>query len=87
MKVMIVLAALMMVPTMAYFQTQRFEGELQGELRSAVEGILAEAGVRDAEVRVEWQDVTIGGVVDSAVARESVVEQVKGLAGHKQPSV
>lgn len=81
MKRFVVLAALLLVPTMAYFQTQWFESGLQGELQAEVEVVLADEGVEDALVRMEWRDATISGMVGSSVQREAVEEGVNALDG------
>ena len=81
MKGFVVLAALLLVPTVAYFQTQRFESGLQGELQERVEVALEEGGVEDPVARLEWRDATISGLVESSVQREAVAVAVESIEG------
>lgn len=81
MKGFVVLAALLLVPTMAYFQTQCFERELQGELQAGLETLLAEGGVQDARVGTDWLDATISGMVGAIGQRESLAEMVEARDG------
>lgn len=72
----VILAALLLVPTMASFQKFRFEGDLQGRLVAEVLEKLETGGVEGAEVRLDWLDVTIDGMVSDEEVRDRMAERV-----------
>jgi outer membrane protein OmpA-like peptidoglycan-associated protein len=79
------LAALLMVPSVAYFQKLHFEGRRQEGLAARVAEVLADEGVRNAGVRMEWLDATIEGEVESEERRLEVAEAVEWIRGVRVP--
>lgn len=81
MKGFVLLAALLLVPSAAYFQKLRFEGELQAKLRTGIRSDLEAAGVQDAEVTMDWLDVTMSGVAPSEDLRKLLPIKTTGRPG------
>lgn len=81
MKKYVFLAALLLVPSMAYFQKMRFESELQQELLAGIRADLEAEGVEGAEVRMDWLDATIEGVVADESVRVGVPLKVAARPG------
>ncbi len=81
----VVLAILLLIPSMAYFQKQRFESSLQPRLREAAMEILKEEKVEGAAVRMEYLDAVISGRVGSEERREAVAARVDSLPGLRVP--
>ncbi|NNC88078.1 MAG: OmpA family protein [Akkermansiaceae bacterium] len=79
------LTALLLVPSMAYFQKLAFEGTLRDRLRAQVEAVLASEGVEGATVRMTWLDATIAGNVESEARRLEVAEVVDRVRGVRLP--
>ena len=80
-KSFVVLAILLLIPSIGYFHRQIFLSELKPRLESQVEGILKEEGVVDPGVRLDYLDAFISGAVDSDAQRARVVARVDGLSG------
>ena len=81
MKSFVVLAILLLIPSIGYFHRQIFLSELKPRLESQVEGILKEEGVVDPGVRLDYLDAIISGAVDSDAQRARLVARVDALSG------
>lgn len=81
----VVLAILLLIPTIGYFQKQHFVNHLQPKLRVAVEDILEEEGVENPSVRMTYLDAVIGGRVENDAQRNAVAVRVNSLAGVRVP--
>ena len=81
MKSFVVLAILLLIPSIGYFHRQIFLSELKPRLEREVEGILKEEGVVDPGVRLDYLDAFISGAVDSDSQRTRVVARVDALSG------
>lgn len=81
MKRYVILAALLLVPSMAYLQVQKFERVSGVALREEVRAVLEREEVREAKVGMEWLDGTIEGIVATRDARMEVGAQVEALEG------
>ena len=80
-KSFVVLAILLLIPSIGYFHRQIFLSELKPRLERQVEGILKEEGVVDPGVRLDYLDAFISGAVDSDSQRARVVARVDALSG------
>lgn len=78
---MFLLAMLLMVPSVAYYQKQYYAEVLQGRLAEEVRRGLIDGGVEEAMVELEWMDARIGGTVGSVEKREEVGRRVEGMEG------
>ena len=81
MKGFVLLAVLMLVPSMGYFQKLHFEGSLQEKMVKEVRADLEAGGARDVEVGMNWLDVTMAGVVSSEALRADLTEKVRARPG------
>ena len=81
----VVLAVLMLVPAMSYFQKQQFEEELEPRLEIRVQEALERAGVTGATARVELMDASFWGRVESVDRKWQVGELVDSLPGVRVP--
>jgi len=80
-KSFVVLAILLLIPSIGYFHRQIFLSELKPRLERQVEEILKEEGVVDPGVRLDYLDAFISGAVDSDSQRARVVARVDALSG------
>ena len=81
MKGFVLLAILLLIPSVGYFQRQIFLERLQPGLEKQVEGVLREERVVDPGVRLDYLDAVISGAVDSEEQRTRVVARVDALPG------
>ena len=81
MKSFVVLAILLLIPSIGYFQRQIFLNRLQPGLTKQVEEILEQEGVSEPGVRLDYLDAVITGAVDSEEQRTRVVARVDALPG------
>ena len=81
MKGLFLLAMLLMVPSVAYYQKQYYAEVLQGRLAEEVRRGLIDGGVEEAMVELEWMDARIGGTVGTVEKREEVGRRVEAMAG------
>jgi len=77
----VILAILLLIPSIGYFHRQIFLSELKPSLEKQVEEILKEEGVVDPDVRLDYLDAVISGAVDSDSQRVRVVARVDALSG------
>lgn len=85
MKGLVLLAMLLMVPAMAYYQKHTYADELQAELEEEVRRVLSEEGVENPACQLVWLDARISGVVETADRRRAVGERVDQLPGLRLP--
>ena len=83
MKGFVLLAILLLIPSVGYFQRQIFLERLQPGLEKQVEGLLREERVVDPGVRLDYLDAVISGAVDSEEQRTRVVARVDALPGSR----
>lgn len=81
MKGLVILAALLLVPSMAYFQKQYYAGVLQEQLAEEVKLALIEGGVEEPVVSLSWMDATIGGAVASVEKRNELGKKIEEMDG------
>ncbi len=77
----VLLAIVLLIPTMAYFQKHRFETRLQPELSASVLEVLRGEGVEAPSVRMQYLDAVISGRVASDAQRKEVGARVHALPG------
>jgi hypothetical protein len=80
-KGLVILAALLLVPSMAYFQKHYFAEVLQERLVEEVRIALIEGGVEEPVVSLQWMDATIGGAVGSVEKRNELGEKIEKMGG------
>ena len=80
-KGLIILAALLLVPSMAYFQKHYFAEVLQERLVEEVRVALIAGGVEEPVVSLQWMDATIGGAVVSVEKRNELGEKIEKMDG------
>lgn len=81
----VVLAIVLLIPTMAYFHKMHFVRVLQPELRDTVMEILHEEGVEDPGVRMDLLDAFITGRLPTDEQREMVAARVDALPAVRVP--
>lgn len=82
MKGLLILAVLLMVPSMAYYQKQYYAEVLRERLEKEVLKVLIDGEVEEPAVELEWMDARIGGLVGSAEQREklgALVDEMEGV--------
>ena len=81
----VVLAIVLLIPTMGYFQKQRFVNRLQPQLRASVMEILKAEGVEAPSVRMDYLDAVITGQAGTEARRRAVAAKVNALPGVRVP--
>lgn len=81
MKRYVLLAIVLLIPTMAYFQKQHFESSLKPQLEEEVLAVLEAEGVEAAMVRMEYLDAVIMGRVKDESQRQVVADKVSAVHG------
>lgn len=81
MKGFVLLAIMLLIPTVAYFQKQHFDNRLQPGLRAAVLEVLESEGVEEPEVEMTYLDAVIRGRVEDEKKRRAVEGLVAGVPG------
>lgn len=81
MKGYVLLAILLLIPSMGYFQKQYFFDTLKPALESRVLRILEEEGVVNPVVRLDYLDVVMKGRVATDAQRVRVASKVESLPG------
>ncbi len=77
----VVLAILLLIPSMGYFQKQYFIETLKPGMESRIRGILEEEGVVNPTVHLNYLDVVIKGRVATDEQRARVEARVEALPG------
>lgn len=81
MKRYVLLAIVLLIPTMAYFQKQHFESSLKPKLQEKVLTILEAEGVESPMVRMDYLDAFITGRVKDDAQRQVVATKVAAVHG------
>jgi outer membrane protein OmpA-like peptidoglycan-associated protein len=81
----VVLAIVLLIPTIGYFQKQHFEHRLRPRLKAAVEDMLKEEGVENPSVHLTYFDAVIAGRVETDAQRQAVAVRINAMSGVRIP--
>ena len=81
MKGLVLLAIVLLIPSIGYFHKQHFQDSLQPGLEIQVREILKAEGVVSPGVELNYLDATISGTVDSDEQRSRVEARIDALSG------
>jgi outer membrane protein OmpA-like peptidoglycan-associated protein len=81
----VVLAIVLLIPTIGYFQKQHFEHRLRPQLKAAVEDMLKEEGVENPSVNLTYLDAVIAGRVETDAQRTAVAARINAMPGVRVP--
>lgn len=81
MKGLLILAGLLLVPSMAYYQKHHYASVLREKQAEELRTLLVEGGVEGAAVELDWMDATISGVVGTVARRAELATEVDGFEG------
>jgi outer membrane protein OmpA-like peptidoglycan-associated protein len=81
----VVLAIVLLIPTIGYFQKQHFEHRLRPQLKAAVEDMLKEEGVENPSVHLTYFDAVIAGRVETDAQRTAVAARINAMSGVRVP--
>ena len=81
MKFLIVLAALLLVPIVAKFQTKTILETSNPKSIQLVEAVLRKHGVSQPEVTMNYLDVSIGGLIETEKSAGTIAREVEAIRG------
>ena len=81
MKGLVLLAIVLLIPSIGYFHKQHFQNSLQPGLELQVREILKAEGVVSPGVKLNYLDAVISGTVDSDEQRTRVEARIDALSG------
>lgn len=77
----VVLAIVLLIPSIGYFQKQHFQNHLKPRLEAEVRKVLEAEGVQAPSVHLDYLDAVISGRVDTDEQRQLVAARVDSLSG------
>ena len=81
MRFLIVILAIVLVPVLAGLHLWWYDLKLKPDLADRARRVLTKAGIKHAEVTLDWLDATIMGTAADVETRESATQAVQALAG------